>query len=266
MVKMFKGSTTQQFTQWIQSFVNDPRARLYGNLQNPNQLILILPSEIGAMYLHDTVFMSEDIAKTFTQLKTFGCHTEGRDFRITYEDPRTNITHSLALDGDILTRYLGPVESNPHRLNHGVEHYTRCSFETLGEKCIFIPIPSVQEPFYLIQLSDGRYAFVTASSYPDLLDALKLYLGTPETMTEIEVKGADRFLDGGSTVVFTDVGCLFLGHGRSPFWTSVVLNRGDSLDFFGKNYPDRVVGTKLTLGSSETLQLIQSFNLIELPR
>ncbi len=65
-------------------------------------------------------------------------------------------------------------------------------------------------PLYLMQLKNGKYVYVSDAKPSFILQRLKLYMGPADKLKEIPVTQVNRYMDGGTTEVFTLKGQLLV--------------------------------------------------------
>lgn len=83
-----------------------------------------------------------------------------------------------------------------------------------------IPLPKVMQTVYSFKVCDEDfYVYVDTAKYADDYSMYRVFVGTMCKRTEVEITSFDRYKDGGTTIIKTTAGVLYV---PSPFRPDLV--------------------------------------------
>jgi hypothetical protein len=144
------------------------------------------------------IFLSEDGKKFYeVKLKSFG--GTANKHKLSFENPHKGMLSELSRKDDVVTI--------------GDETFTKIESYQPVET---IKLPEVREEMYSFTLKSGERLKVTYDKYNFAYESFKLFIGD----REIPINDVERFMDGGTTIIDTDEGRLFVpfDKAKKPTW------------------------------------------------
>lgn len=151
------------------------------------------------------MFLSDD-GKTFYELKNRSFGGTSKEHKLSFENPHKGIQGELSRKNDIVTM--------------NGETFTKVEAYQPTET---VKLPEIRQEQYAFTLKGGEKLKVTADKYNFTYESFKLFIGE----REIPIKHIERFRDGGTTIIDTDEGRLFVPADRNkkPTWNGEEITR-----------------------------------------
>lgn len=107
---------------------------------------------------------------------------------------------------------------------------------SFGEQGLrFHHFPDERQPEYLFRTLEGEYLYVSADRFKYSYESFKLFYGPAESMKHVPIIESERWRDGGTTFVVTEIGTLFsptsFRPDEKPTWQDQEIEPLDHKDF-----------------------------------
>jgi hypothetical protein len=252
MANEYAGFDNHGFTEWLKDFLPTGVLGAFVNDKNGRILVLGEFANKGAdneKHLYNQLFISND-GRTFRQMSSGRHVVPGGRQVSSYKDPASEKMYRIHLNDDVCLRCEDTSElvTRASAL-YDVDMLVKYKPNNLHQ-AQFIPVPEIRKPEFLFEFDDEQYVYIDALKYYGYTSKqLRLFVGTPDSMQQQEIKKYLRVPDTNDIEITTDAGLLYIPinirEGHAPHWMDKPI---EGLD----------------LSKDKFLALITSFNLIPL--
>lgn len=216
----YRGFDAAGFRQWLRDFL--PTAKIFESVRGTLiiEFASFANSSDGRKYLRDTLFISTDNATTFQQLHCGGfsgtlegdcriCEWSG-EFPADWsgEFPTDGKQFRILAEGEVMT-LLTNLQKGQIGPDSRWEQFKLIKNSFNLDDVFFNPLPEVRQPEYLYRRPDGVIIFADNVKHGYTYERMRLFMGVPGKLVEVPILKLERYRDGGTTFIKTDLGILF---------------------------------------------------------